>query len=104
MEIYFYHEDIEELIQSLERPTMAKVLRTLDLLERFGHQLGMPHSKALASGIFELRIRGIQEIRLFYTFHKDSIVILNGLIKKSNKLPPKELELAVKRKTILDRT
>lgn len=102
MEINFFHKDTAKFIRSLEKPTIAKILRTLDLLERFGHRLGMPHSKALSSGIFELRIRGMQEIRLLYTFHKDSIVILNGLIKKSNKLPSKELDLAIKRKIMLD--
>lgn len=100
--IDFFHRDVETFIQSLEKPAIAKILRTLDLLERFGHQLGMPHSKSVASGIFELRIRGTQEVRLFYTFHKDTAVILHGFVKKINKLPIREMETAIKRKSLLD--
>ncbi|HLD18332.1 MAG TPA: hypothetical protein VJB99_04710 [Patescibacteria group bacterium] len=47
MEIRFFHADVEEFIRGLEKPTIAKVLRTIDLLETFGHKLGMPHSKAI---------------------------------------------------------
>jgi len=85
---------IEKFLKSLEPPTIAKTLRTLDLLEKFGNKLGMPHSKNIATGIFELRIRGKQEVRIFYCFHRNTIFLLQGFIKKSQKTPKKELELA----------
>lgn len=77
-------------------------MRTLDLLERFGSKLGMPHSKGIGSNLFELRVRGTQEIRLLYTFHHSSIVVLHGFVKKSNKLPPRDLGVALSRKSALD--
>lgn len=49
---------VEKFIQSLEEFTIAKILRTIDLLEKFGIRLGMPHSKRVSSKLFELRIRG----------------------------------------------
>lgn len=64
MEIRIGHT-IEKFIEFLEKPTIAKVLRTIDLLEDFGPQLGMPHSKKIEDGLFELRIRGKQEVRIF---------------------------------------
>jgi phage-related protein len=86
---------VERFISSLDKQTIAKVLRTLDLLEEFGHQLGMPHSKNVAKGLFELRTRGRQEVRIFYAFHKGQAYLLQGFIKKSQKTPKKELETAM---------
>jgi len=87
-------KSIEKFIQSLDDNTIAKVLRVIDLLERFHHDLGMPHTKKVCAGIFELRVRGKQEIRLMYAFHASKIVLLHGFVKKSQKIPQKELKLA----------
>ena len=94
MDVKLLDDAIEIFIKELEKSTIAKVLRTMDLLERFGQQLGLPHSKKISSGLFELRVRGQQEVRLLYTFHKNSAVILHGFVKKSQKIPQKELAVA----------
>ena len=86
---------MEKFIQSLEKSTIAKTLRTIDLLEKFGYDLKFPHSKKIAKNLFELKIRGRQEIRIFYTFHKSRIILLNGFVKKSRKTPQKEIKLAL---------
>lgn len=83
--------EVEKFIYSLEKQTIAKTLRTIDLLERFGFNLSMPHSKKVTDNIFELRVRGQQEVRIFYCFYKDQIHLLSGFVKKSQKTPPKEL-------------
>jgi len=70
MEIKIFDESLEKFIKSLERPTIAKVLRTIDLLELFGYRLGMPHARRIFNQLFELRIRGKQEIRIFTLFIK----------------------------------
>jgi len=88
---------VEKFIMSLEKNTIAKVLRTIDLLEIFNHCLGMPHTRKICPNIFELRVRGKQEIRLMYTFYASEIVILHGFIKKSQKIPRKELEFAMQK-------
>jgi len=38
---------LDKFIKSLEKPTIAKVLRIIDLLEKFGYNLGLPYSKKL---------------------------------------------------------
>lgn len=50
--------------------------------------------------LFELRIKGKNKnIRIFYCFRKDRIIILqHGFVKKSKKIPLKELKLVVVRK------
>jgi len=103
MEVTFFDEAVEVFLSKLEKSTIAKVLRTVDLLERFGNQLGMPHSKNIGHKLFELRIRGQQEIRLIYTFDGSGAVILHGFVKKSQKVPIKELCIAQQKLSALDR-
>ncbi len=102
MEIRIFDNELEKFVQSLEKPTIAKVLRTIDLLELFGPQLGMPHTKKIVNRLFELRIRGSQEVRIFYTFHKKSIILLHGFVKKSDKTPRKEIIIALNKLQVLD--
>lgn len=99
----FLDKDVDSFIQSLEKPTIAKVLRVLDLLEKFGHQLGMPHSKKVDDRLFELRIRGQQEVRIFYTFKKEYILMFYGFIKKSQTIPLQVFKEAKRRLHRLDR-
>ncbi len=97
MEIKFYSQRISEFIAGLDKPSIAKTLRTLDLLEKFGNKLNMPHSKKLCAELFELRIRGKNEIRIIYCFCRNKIVLLHGFIKKSQKTPERHIQLAKKR-------
>ncbi|MDA2922549.1 type II toxin-antitoxin system RelE/ParE family toxin [Patescibacteria group bacterium AH-259-L07] len=96
MRIYI-DKDVEKFITSLGKSTIAKVLRTIDLLELFGRQLGLPHSKKVRSDLFELRIRGQQEVRIFYAFQKGEIILLRGFIKKTQKTPQRELNTVIKK-------
>ncbi len=102
MKVNFLDSKVEEFISSLEKPTVAKVLRTIDLLEMFGYSLRLPHSKRIRKNLYELRIRGKQEVRILYTFHKDEGILLHGFLKKSQRIPPKELQIAVLKLNMLD--
>ena len=88
---------VNEFIVSLEESAIAKVLRTIDLLEKFGNQLQLPHSKSIGHGLFELRIHGRQEIRIFYGYHGKRAILLHGFIKKSRQIPKQELNIAQSR-------
>lgn len=87
-------DSVTVFIESLHKKEIAKSLRVIELLEEFGSDLGMPHSRHLADGLLELRIRGTREIRLFYCFHMQKIVLLHGYIKKTQKTSEKELSSA----------
>lgn len=89
--------DVEKFITTLQKPTIAKVLRTIDLLERFGYQLGSPHTKKIRDDLFEIRIRGQQEVRIFYIFSKKKIILLHGFVKKTQKIPQCELKIAIRK-------
>ena len=53
--------------------------------------------------LFELRTHGEQEIRILYAFHRDTSVLLHGFIKKSQRLPQKEMKVAEKKYRLLER-
>jgi len=95
MEIEIFDTSLEQFIESLEKPTIAKVLRTIDLLKLFGSQLGMPHTKKISNELFELRIGGKQKVRFFYAFYENKIVLLHGFVKKSTKIPQREINHAL---------
>jgi len=92
---------VEEFIKSQEPPTIAKIVHTLDLLQRYGSFLGMPHSKKLTSNLYELRIKGKPEIRILYTFIEKNIYLLHAFKKQAQKTPKKEIDTALKRLKVL---
>lgn len=102
MEIHIFDSSLERFIKSLQKPTIAKLLRTIDLLEKFGQKLGPPHTKKISARLFELRIPGKQEVRILYSFHKSQIFLLHGFVKKSQKIPQKEIRVAIQKLKKLD--
>lgn len=71
-EIIFYDKKdgkvpVEEFLDSLSPKLLAKTLKDIDLLEKFGNNLREPFSKKLNDGIFELRTKQSSDItRIFY--------------------------------------
>ena len=87
-------DSVETFLELLHHKEIAKVIRTIELLEGFGNGLGLPHSRHMSEGLLELRIRGTREIRVFYCFHKNKAYLLHAFIKKSQKTPDKEIAIA----------
>ncbi len=88
-----------QFIKSIEDLKLrAKVIRSIKLLETFGADLGMPDSKHIRDGIFELRtIQGSNIARCLYFFTVGDIaVVTNGIVKKTQKTPQDVIELAEK--------
>jgi phage-related protein len=65
----------------------------------YGPDLGMPHTRAMGSGLFELRLKSREGIgRVFYCTVVDSrSIMLHQFVKKTEKTPPRELAVARKR-------
>ncbi len=65
----------------------------------FGANLGMPHTRPMSNGLFELRVKGREGIaRVFYcTKIGKRIIMLHAFIKKTPKTPSKELHKAEQR-------
>ena len=88
----------EEFILSQDIKMQTKLFRLLELLELKGNELREPYSKSLSDGIFEIRaIQGNNITRVLYFFVVDKKIILtNGFVKKTQKTPENEIELAKK--------
>ena len=97
--IAYYSEIVEADVLALPAGLLARYLRYADRMEVYGPDLGMPHTRAMSMGLFELRLKSREGIgRVFYcTLVGRKIVMLHQFVKKTDKTPPKELALARKR-------
>ena len=109
MEVEFYETPNKrcpaiDYLDSLDNKMKAKTLRTIDLLERNGYMLRMPYSESLNNELFVLRSKhGSNITRLFYFYSNNKIIITNGFSKKTNKIPKKEIDLAISYKNEYER-
>lgn len=97
--ITYYSESLQNEILDLPAGFLARFLRYADRMELYGPDLGMPHTRAMGEGLFELRLKTAEGIaRVFYcTMIGKRIVMLHQFIKKTDKTPPKELAIARRR-------
>lgn len=97
--VTFYSAVLEKEILELPAGFVARFLRYAERMEIYGPDLGMPHTRAMGDGLFELRLKAAEGIaRVFYcTMVARRIVMLHQFIKKSEKTPRKELEIAQRR-------
>lgn len=96
-ELLFHPEAFAE-IEALSPIMRAKALNALDKLETLGSELRFPHTRAMGNGLFELRAGNKDISRTFFAFAMGKkIYILRTFVKKTQKTPPSEIELALKR-------
>ncbi len=88
---------VAEFIKNQQPQAIAKIAHLIDLLEIHGNLLGMPHAKQLEQNLYELRVRGKEEIRIIYGFVGKTIYLLSGFKKQKQKTPRKEIETAKQR-------
>ena len=103
IEIEFYDTEdgrtpTQEFLDSLEPKMNAKMVGLMEILEEKGYSLREPYSAPLEDGIFELRaVQGSNISRaLFFFYVEGRIVITHGFIKKTQKTPRAQIELAKK--------
>jgi phage-related protein len=97
--ISFYSQRVEEEILALLAGILARFLRYAEKMETYGPDLGMPHTRAMGGGIFELRIKvaeGIARV-LYCTVVGRRVIFLHQFVKKTEKTPSRELDLARRR-------
>ena len=90
---------VEEFFYKQQLSAQAKMLHLFELLQVYGSHLGMPHAKQLGAGLYELRVRGKEELRILYGFKQNTSYLLHAFKKQTQKTPRKELEIAQKRLT-----
>ena len=98
-DIEYYNERLLANIESWPVDILADYLRLVELLSEYGPMLGLPHSRSMGSGLFELRPRGKSGIgRAFYCYVADKkIYVVHAFIKKTQQTPDRELKTARRR-------
>jgi phage-related protein len=78
---------------------LANFLHIAEMIEEFGPALGIPYTKALKDGLFEIRAKGKEGIgrSFFCTVKGKEVIILHSFVKKSQKIPKKEIKTARQR-------
>ena len=97
--ISFYSNKVEEEALNFPDGILANFVHIAEMIEEFGPALGKPYTSPMGNGLFEIRAKGKEGIgrSLFCMLKGREIIILNSFIKKTQKTPKKELDLAKKR-------
>lgn len=100
---------VMEFLLSLQPKMRAKAYSEIELLKAHGPALREPYVKPIKGknnqGLYELRIKFSSDIsRIFYfSLQQNTFVLLHGYVKKSGKIPARELERARKYKADYER-
>ena len=98
--IEFFNETVEADTLSFPAKILAKMLHIFEMIEEHGPNLGKPYTDAFGEGLFEVRAKGAEGIgRSFFCYASGKkIITLHSFVKKTQKTPQKEIEIALKRK------
>jgi phage-related protein len=79
-----------------DRRTVGYDVQTVE----FGWPVGMPTCRALGTGLWEVRSNLSDGTigRIIFCIVSGEMILLHGFIKKAQKTPPQDLELATKRR------
>jgi len=97
--IIYFNENVQEQIESWPVKMRAYYARITERMIIYGPNLGMPFTRSMGNGLFEIRIRSQEGIgrAFFCTIKERRIVILHAYVKKTQKTPSKELKIARRR-------
>ena len=97
--IEFFNEMVEKQTLGFPKGILADFLRVVELIEEFGPAIGRPHTASLGKGLFEIRAKGREGIgrSIFCSVRDRKLIILHSFVKKTQKIPQKEMDKALKR-------
>ena len=97
--IQFFVASVQTLIEKWPVGIYASFVRIAEQIEISGPNLGMPYTKAMGDGLFEIRAKSAEGIgRAFFCCMKGRrVIILHGFVKKTQTTPLKEIRLAKRR-------
>ncbi|WP_366658522.1 type II toxin-antitoxin system RelE/ParE family toxin [Fodinicurvata sp. EGI_FJ10296] len=91
---------VDKELDALPADMRARFVRISELIEAVGLEpLGAPHVKHLEGPLWEMRMKGRDGIsRALYVAVQDKrVVVVRVFIKKTQKTPRREIDLALKR-------
>ena len=102
-EIYCYtnedgREPVQEYIENLTEPEQAKVYAYLGHLEEVGYQVRRPFGDYLGAKTELYELRPGRNRILYFFLHRGKIILLHAFLKKTQEIPEREMNTALKRK------
>ena len=90
---------VKDFIDSLEVKQKIKVFHIFKLITEYGIYSIPQHIKKLSgTPLWEIRILGKDNIRILYIIlRRETVLLLHGFIKKTQKTNSKEINIAIKR-------
>jgi phage-related protein len=91
---------VDAELNALPVDMRACFTRVVRLIESFGvDRVGQPHVKYLQGRLWEMRLRGRDGIAraLYVTVTDQRVVVVRVFVKKTQKTPRREIELALER-------
>jgi phage-related protein len=97
--ISYYNESARQAIDAWPVGSRAIYARITERMKVFGPNLGMPYTRAMGEGLFEIRAKGREGVgrAFFCTIVGQEIMVLHAFIKKTARTPRRELEIARRR-------
>ena len=108
LEVVFYrtesgNEPVREWLQGLGKQDKKAIGGDIKTVQ-YGWPIGMPVVRKMEPGLWEVRCRLDQRIaRILFTVKGETMILLHGFIKKSQKTPQTDLLLAKDRKAKLEK-
>ena len=96
-------EPVRDWLKALDKEERYLIGTDIKTVE-FGWPIGMPSYRPMGGGPFEVRTNLPQGriARVLFCIYEGRMVLLHGFIKKTQKTPLKELDLATERKRKLE--
>ena len=93
------NKPVRQWLLSLDKEDRKIIGSDIKTVE-FGFPIGMPVCKKLGSKLYEVRssISDKRIARVIFTIISEYMILLNGFIKKEQKTPKNEIDLALNRK------
>ena len=91
-------EPVRAWLKKLEKDDRREIGADVLAVQK-GWPLGLPLCRSLGNGLWEVRsvLPSRRIARVIFAIDEGAIVLLNGFIKKTQKTPAGEIELALKR-------
>lgn len=91
---------VDKELKALPADMRARFVRICELISAVGlERVGAPHIKHLAGPLWEMRMKGRDGISraLYVTVRDKRVIVVRVFLKKSQKSPRREIELALER-------
>ncbi len=97
------NKPVRDWIVSLDPGDRRVIGKDIQKVE-FGWPIGMPYCRPLGRGLWEVRsdISSGRIARTLFCITAGDMVLLHGFVKKTQKTPPQEINLALRRKKELE--